>query len=41
MSEAYACPFTFTGTIHRVTVELKDDGQADPAAEYRSALAEE
>ena len=41
VSESYTCPFAFTGTIHRVTVELKDDGQADPAAEYRGALAEE
>lgn len=41
VSESYACPFTFTGTIHRVAVGLKDDGPADPAAEYRSTLAEE
>ena len=41
VSERYAVPFTFTGTLHRVTVELADDQQRDPAAEQRAALAEE
>jgi hypothetical protein len=34
-------PFTFTGTLHRVTVDLADDQQRDPAVEQRAALAEE
>ena len=34
-------PFPFTGTIHRVVVELGDDGVHDLAAEYQGALAEE
>jgi len=41
VSEAYTCPFTFTGTIHRVVVRLENDGRSDPAEEYRSALSEE
>ena len=41
VSEQYAVPFTFTGTLQRVMVELADDQQRDPAAEHRAALAEE
>jgi arylsulfatase len=41
VSNAYDCPFVFTGTIHRVVVELAQDGERDPAAAYRSAMAEE
>ncbi len=41
VSDAYVCPFVFTGTIHRVVVELGDDGRRDAAGEARSALAEE
>ncbi|MGH7278028.1 MAG: sulfatase-like hydrolase/transferase [Candidatus Rokuibacteriota bacterium] len=41
VSDAYICPFVFTGTIHRVIVELGDDGRRDAAGEARSALAEE
>jgi arylsulfatase len=41
VSEAYRPPFTFTGTIHRVVVELSGDGERDQVVEYRSALAEE
>jgi arylsulfatase A-like enzyme len=41
VSNAYDCPFVFTGTIHRVVVELAQDGEPDPAAAYRSAMAEE
>ncbi|MCC6175611.1 MAG: sulfatase-like hydrolase/transferase [Chloroflexi bacterium] len=39
VSEAYRPPFTFTGRIERVTLELGDDQQRDPAAEQRAALA--
>jgi arylsulfatase A-like enzyme len=41
VSEQYAVPFAFTGTLHRVVVELADDQQRDPAVEQRAALAEE
>jgi arylsulfatase A-like enzyme len=41
VSDAYASPFRFTGTIHRVIIELGEDGQTDRAGEARAALAEE
>jgi hypothetical protein len=34
----FAAPFHFTGTIHRVVVELADDQQRDPAAELAAAV---
>jgi len=41
VSDAYGCPFAFTGTIHRVVVELGADGKIDARGEHRAALAEE
>ena len=41
VSEQYAVPFAFTGTLHRVVVELADDQQRDPAVEQRAAMAEQ
>jgi arylsulfatase len=41
VSDQYAVPFTFTGALHRVVVELADDQQRDLAAEHRVALAEQ
>jgi arylsulfatase len=41
VSDAYASPFTFTGTIHRVAVELGSDGKADLQGAGRHALEEE
>ena len=41
VSDAYACPFTFTGTIHRLVVELASDGEADVKGASRHALEEE
>jgi hypothetical protein len=41
VSEAYPTPFTFTGTIERVVVELGDDQHRDVRAESRAALAEQ
>jgi arylsulfatase len=41
VSDAYTCPFTFTGTIHRVVVELGTDGATDVGGAAREALAEE
>ena len=41
VSDAYACPFAFTGTLRRVTVTLGDDQQRDPEAERRAAMAED
>jgi arylsulfatase len=41
VSDAYTCPFAFTGTIHRVVVELASDGAADGEGAARHALEEE
>jgi arylsulfatase A-like enzyme len=41
VSEAYACPFTFTGTLRQVVVTLGDDQQRDPAADRRAEMAED
>jgi len=41
VSGAYTPPFTFTGVIHRVVVELEKDGDTDRNSEARQALAEE
>jgi arylsulfatase len=40
-SDAYVAPFSFTGTLHRVVVELDGDGAAGAEAAYRTSLAEE
>ncbi len=41
VSDAYVCPFAFTGTIHRVIVELGNEGRSDPPGGYRAAFVEE
>jgi arylsulfatase len=41
VSDAYTCPFPFTGTIHRVVVELASDGEAGVEGRARHALEEE
>lgn len=41
VSDAYTCPFTFTGTIHRLVVELASDGHAGVEGRARHALEEE
>ena len=41
VSEQYEPPFTFTGRLHRVVVELADDQQRDVEAERRAVLAED
>ncbi len=41
IGEAYEPPFPFSGIIHRVVVELEDDGKPDAVGEYQAALAEE
>jgi arylsulfatase len=41
VSEAYTLPFAFTGTLHRVTVQLDADGAPDSQIAYRAAMAEE
>jgi arylsulfatase len=41
VSERYACPFSFSGTIHRVVVEIGDDHVPDRARENRQALSED
>ena len=34
----FVAPFPFTGTLHRVEVELGDDQQVDPARSLEAAL---
>ncbi len=41
VSDAYAAPFPFTGTLRRVIVEVQGDGAGDPVGEARGALGEE
>lgn len=41
VSDSYTVPFAFTGTLHRVVIELAEDGQRDTKGEYESAMAEE
>jgi arylsulfatase len=41
VSEAYRCPFAFTGRIAQVVLELGDDQVRDVEAELREARAEE
>jgi hypothetical protein len=40
VSDAYAAPFPFTGTLRRVIVEIGADGTGDPIGESRGALGE-
>ena len=39
VSEAYSCPFTFGGTLHRVEVFLGGREVLDPKAELDALLA--
>jgi len=41
VTDAYTPPFPFTGALHRVRVELSEDGRSDPAVEAKGTLAEE
>ena len=41
VGDGYTPPFAFSGTLHRVVVELDGDGAPDSQAAYRTALAEE
>ena len=41
VGDGYMPPFAFSGTLHRVVVELDGDGAPDSQAAYRTALAEE
>jgi arylsulfatase len=41
VSDAYTPPFPFTGTLHRVRVEVGADGTTDPNATLRADLAEQ
>jgi hypothetical protein len=38
VSEAYAPPFEFSGTIEKVVVELADDQHKDPDGELHAAM---
>ncbi|WP_255575520.1 MULTISPECIES: hypothetical protein [Cryobacterium] len=39
MTPEYTSPFTFTGTIQEVTVDVSGELQADPEAELRAHMA--
>jgi len=41
VSERYACPFSFTGRIGEVVVELDDDQEIDFLKEYHAALSDD
>ncbi len=41
VSDRYTCPSAFTGTIHRVVVELQDDHVANPELENHVAISED
>jgi arylsulfatase len=41
VSEAYECPFTFTGTIHRVVIDVGGTEVRDVARETREAMADQ
>ncbi len=41
VGEGYPAPFRFTGTLHRVVVEVAGVGHRDPEAEFESIMAEQ
>ena len=41
VGEGYAAPFRFTGTLHRVVVEVDGEGHRDPEAEFEAIMAEQ
>jgi arylsulfatase len=41
VGEGYDAPFRFSGTIHRVVVEVAGAGHRDPAAEFEAIMAEQ
>jgi len=41
VSDLYACPFEFTGTLHRVDIKLFGRETLDPVAELDQLLAVE
>ena len=41
VSERYACPNTFTGTLHAVSVEVDDDQEIDYLKVYQAALSDD
>ena len=41
VSERYACPNAYTGTLHTVSVRLADDQEIDFLKEYHAALADD
>ena len=41
VSERYACPNTFTGTLVEVSVEVDDDQEIDFLKEYHAALSDD
>jgi len=38
VTERYEPPFAFTGTLHRVTIEVDGEEDRDPEAEARIAM---
>ena len=41
VGDGYAAPFRFTGTLHRVVVEVDGVGHRDPEAEFEAIMAEQ
>jgi arylsulfatase len=41
IGDGYAAPSTFTGTIHRVVVDVTGTGHRDPEAEFEAIMAEQ
>ncbi len=41
VGEGYAAPFRFTGTLHRVVVEVDGEGHRDPEAEFEAIMSEQ
>ena len=41
VSRTYASPYKFTGTLHRLTIDVTGEPYRDPAVELRNAMAEQ
>ena len=41
VAESYTCPFTFTGILNKVMIELDGNLHQDPEGDYKSEMAQE
>jgi arylsulfatase len=41
VSESYSCPFTFTGTLKKVVVEVNGNPHQDPEGDFRTEMAQQ